>query len=365
VASFEDVGRDIPFGLRTWFILEPVTLAELMDEELAFPSGILLRQDEQGRLAWARQNLPGTSDPAADILTEHWARGRGVQIEHSDRFVVNDLTVELDYDPVEDKCRTKLQAIEPNSVQRYGARKQASKHRGMRSESIGPNVVSSAAPHRAFVVLAQVVFERFAWELPVIRGTLTRRGLCLQPGQAARITHPYLADPQDRTARGISARGAELVRVDKDDRGGTVDIEAISDRLARRRGGYAPAAMISAWDAGTGTATLFTHQFSRQLGERDANAFGIPDAVIVMQTNSAAPSFKRTTVATLTVNASASTSTMTFGDALGFVPTRGDVVLWGDWDNLIASQKTDGFAAVADGGYVDSALTIDAYVYSV
>jgi hypothetical protein len=357
-ASFKTIGEQLKLW-RLYTVLTPTSVKELMEEELQFPNGIMLTQDEQGRLQWSFNAFPTTSDDPAEILQEHWIAGSSVSQEHSARHIVNRYVVEIDYNPIEDKYMTKLDAREPNSIARYGLKEVTSKHRGVRTDMAGGKVVSATSPHTAFPNLCQLRFRRFGFEMATVKGTIGPRGLALLPGQGVKVTQDEIQDTRDQTATGIEDRGCEVEKIDKDDATGQCQVELMYDSVAKKFGGYAPAAYIESW--APNTATVSANRFTDSGdGVTDASLFAVGDKVYVVEGNDTGAD-----VSAVVAISAISGNDISFAAAPLAGIGEGYYIIWAPYDDLLSAQTAKGYVAIEDGGYVDSGDGVEGWDYGI
>ena len=354
--TWELVGQEIKLR-RSWFLLDSIKLSELLDEELAYPHGMMLRQDVEGRLQVTVSAPPSISDIVPEILDEHWTSKSSVREEHAARSVVNQVVIEIDEDPLDGKFRTKIETSEPNSIDRYGAKPLKLKHRGERARYLGSGI-GAGAPAAYFPVLCSLLFQRFAFEQPVVSGSIGRHGFALLVADGIRFSHSLLQDVADRAERGIVERAGSVIKLDKNEVKGQCDIEIQYDRIVGKRGGYAPAAKVQSWDAGTKTATCYAHEFSSSSALTDPQRFAALDKAKLVQANDEDPSLDHMTISAV------SGLTIVFSASPGFTPVDGDLIIWEDYGTLVTAQQAQGYVAVASGGFVDSGDVISAWEFS-
>ena len=348
---------------RTYYLLDPATVADLLDEELKYITPLYLSQDDEGRLTFNRHQPPATSDVLPAILEEHLRRGQAVRQRHGGRAnICNHVRVEVDHNPFTDKYATKLEARERNSIRQYGDKQQSTKHRGLRTIHTPGTAPVSTSPYSAFYSDARDLFERFGWEAPILSIPTGPRVLALMAGDRAALTLPNVQDVLDRSTRGISARGVELLKVDKNLVTGECPIEATHDQQPRKRGGYAPAAEVTAWNAGTNTVTVQANTYSESAkGETDAGFFLAGYNVVVVEWNAGVPTIWHATIASISGNEITFTAAPGMGER---TPAAEDRIIWEDWATETTAQQRAGYAHVSDGGFVDAGDTVTGWNYS-
>jgi hypothetical protein len=349
---------------RVYTLMSPTSLMELLEEELKFPNGIILRQDSEGRIQWQLQAFPLTNETVPSIHDEDWLRRSAAKCSHSSRNIVNRYVFDIDYDPLNDKYQSKVDAREPNSIARYGSKAVTGKHRGIRTDIIGTTISSAGNPFAYFPNLCQIRFQRYGFEMATISGQINMRGLALNPGDSVRVTHGLLQDTYDGTSNdGISNRACEILKVDKDDVRGVVEVEAMYDGLERRFGGYAPAMVISAWVGGAAnTASVYPNALRDSDDGYDSALFARFDVVHYYQGGVRDP------VSNVNIGIS-SVASDGLSVSLNGIPhtsvADGDVLVWASYDKQQASQKNSGYVSISQGGYVDSGSSVKGWDYGI
>lgn len=349
---------------RTYFLLDEDSIKSYMDEELQLPSAVFLRQDEEGRFKWQLQQPPTTSDTPPDVVDEHVRKGTAIRQRHGGRAnLVNDITLEVDFNPFSEKYTTKLTSREPNSIRHHGVKKKQSKHRGIRTIHTPWTPPTSGSPFSAFYSMCRDIFEQWAWEAPIIALQGTARFLSLLPGDQVAATIARLQDVRDRTGRGISSRGCEILKLGKNLVRGECEVELTYDQLPRKIGGYAPSAEVVSWNAGTKTVTVQANSYSdANAGETDAGFFIPTDKVVVVEYDAAAPAVWHATIDSVSGNTITFTASPGGGDR---TPAQYDRIIWEDWGTETTAQQSRGFVHVADAnGYVDGANSVHGWNYA-
>jgi hypothetical protein len=132
------------------------------------------------------------------------------------------------------------------------------------------------------------------------------------------------------------------------------------DSVAKKFGGYAPAAYVESWVANV--ATVSANRFSDSSGsDVDAGRFTAGDVVRVVQGNTESPAVSNA----VAINA-VSGNAINFG-AVEPLPSIGDgyYIVWAGYDNLTSAQQGKGYVAVSDGGYVDATNAVAAWEYGI
>lgn len=368
--GWEDVSSKLPSNKRSYLLHEPTSLLELIDEELKGPATLVLKQDTQGRITISTQNLPGLSDSPVSVLDEHWLRGKNIQQETTDRYVVNSLEVDCDFNPITGKYETKLVANEPNSIQLYGKRARKTKHRGIRSQAMGASISSSAAPRQFFASMASALFYRWGFELPVVVGSIGYRGLALRPGQAVLMTQLDIADVRAWDTKGVTARAGEIIKIDKDQDNGTCSVEIVTDSRAIRATGYAPSAKVQTWVGGSKLAQCYANKRSRttdgQTGGTDAGWFTAGDKCVIFEGNKNNPTVDHVTIAAVGRDiAGGVPRDLELTAVPSFTPVDGTIIAWDDYDTLTSAQQAKLYAAIGSSGFIDSGNSVVVFEYSL
>ena len=352
--SFIRSGRLLSrFGKRTWEFDSPKSVSQVLDEELSLPLGLSLVQDDYGRLSIAETvtGFYGQSYPQVcngDILLN-----TAVEQSFSMQNVINVVRVHCDY--VNGKYLTKLEAREPNSIDRYGEKVLEIKSSSIRSiELAAGNPIASAGDLSSpFVTACRSFFESFAFERPHVSMTLGSRGLSLTGGKPITFNIARTLNSSNSLADGYSNSQAIVTSVQKDDYSGRCKVSIMLDRLNRRNARWAPSLKITAFDATNGIVTYENNDYSTgtvnfQSGldyQDDVDFFQADDAVYVTENDSGAtPTYELRTVSSidkansqLTLNATISPGTFTNG-----------FVVFADYDNAVSNQLLEGYALIAD-----------------
>lgn len=363
-AAIAAAGNRLPLRERTYYLDGEISIRELIAEELKWPQGLILTQDDQGRMQWSIVGIPTVTNSAAlpPILDEHFVGRSAVTTEHGQRHIVNTIETQVDYDLRTRKFRRKIVVREPNSIRLYGERKRSSEHHGIQTARTGQGYVTTLTPETATTMLAEHVFRRFAFEVPTVQGQLSARGMNLRPGQPVLLTSPLVHDPSSQSARGVTGRPAEVMRVSRDLTTRACEVELLCDPSPYRIAGYAPAALINTWSSPT--ATLYPYEFTPYNGsKRDIDYFTVGDEVWVIQGNAASPSAIQVGIATIDYAA----GTMTFDEGLGFTPTNRAIIAWAGYGPITTAQKAKLYCHIcaAGGTTIDSGDLVEGFFYAV
>jgi hypothetical protein len=340
---------------RTYFMLEQETLEKYLNEELEWPSALYLLQNTDGNLSLEFRSTPSSSDNLPDVKDEHIRRGQPIEVSHgASANLVNDITVEIDFNPLTGKYGSKLIAKEANSQRRYGVKSKKSKHRGLRSLATGVGKPTSTSPFSLFVALCRQIFDRWAWEAPTINIKGTNRFFAIRVGDSVTATIGKIGDILSRGAsgRGVTSRAMEVVKNNPNLRTGNCDVEIVSDQLNRKYGGYAPSAEVVSWSAGTKTVIVQANSFTDSTGSSaDASYFSKGDKIYVIEYNASAPSIWQAEIEAVNGNEIQFTSSPGVGDR---TPSQYDRIVFDEWDDQTATQQAQGWAHVSDGGTVSA-----------
>jgi hypothetical protein len=321
-----------------------------------------MRQDEEGRLQWQLQTFPLPNETVPSINDDDWKRAAAAKCSHSLRNIVNRYLFEIDYNPITEDYASKVDAREPNSMARYGDKSVKGKHRGIRTDIVGSAVSSAGNPFAYFPNICQVRFQRFGFEMATISGQINMRGLALNPGDKVRLTHSLLQDTyDDSSTSGISNRGCEIQKVDKDDVRGVCEIEAMYDGLERRFGGYAPALVINAWVGGVANIAT-VHPYELRNAGLDADLWSAGDVCHYYKEGYRDPV---SNVNLAVVGVASNGRSVSLNGVPHTNVTNGDVLVWAAYDSQTNAQKNSGYVCVESGGYVDTANTIPGWDYGV
>lgn len=360
VESFEDVSHALKM-VRSYAIFNPTPLLDLLEEELKFPYGLVLRQNESGQISLKLNLIPIDSDDVPVILNEHWTRAP-ISQRHHIRNVINRYIAKIDYDPITEKFGTVLDAKEPNSIDKYGEKSVQIEHHGIHSDVMGEKISTEGSAHSIYPNLCQIQFYRHAWESPILKGQLTQRGLGLTPGGGLIVTQNDIADPWNSSATGITSRPCGVLRIEKDDVKGLCDVELVYDYKPTRFTSYAPAAVIQTWVSAQNSATIYGHRFSKNTENGDVYHFAADYEVVMVQGNLNVANVEHLSV----LNVDLTTSQIWFNSApSNFTPGDGDFVIWQNYDKLTSNQKGLYYAHVESSNFIDSTNSVPGWDYGI
>lgn len=173
--------------------------------------------------------------------------------------------------------------------------------------------------------------DRFLTPPTVIRVTVPITKITIDVGDIVALTLDNLPSPF-AASRGISARYVEVLQKSVDLVTNTVTLELglTLDRILRARF-IAPAASITAWNAGTLTLTVNASDFTEGTGN-DTDAFTALDAVKIMSADFSTEKHASTI-------ASKTGTTVVLAGAGAYAYAAGDVLILDDYAAATAAQK--------------------------
>ena len=363
--AWTKAGTELPAGSqwRTYFFQESDSILSYINEELEWPTALYLLQDSEGRLSLDFRSPPMLSESLPAVLDEHITAKTARTIDHNGRAgLVNSIEVQIDYNPFTGKYGAKLQGNEPNSIRRYGDKKQSSKHRGIRSLAMTTGKPTSSSPVTGFMVLCRQIFDRWGWEWPTLSLHGMGRFFALGVADHVAVTMGEIQDVLDGTAQGVTARAMEISKLNPNMRSGKCEVDLVYDQFARRYSGYAPAAEVVSWNAGTNTATVQANTYTSAAdGVSDVNYFAATYKVLVVEWDAIAPSVWSATISSISGNEITFTGAPGGGDR---TPAQYDRIIFEDYDTQVAAQQAEQWVHVSSGGYIDAGNLIEGYNYS-
>jgi len=343
---------------RVYFLLDDETLEKLIEEELKWPSSLLLRQGNDGTLSLVRMTTPLLSDTSlTEILPENVVESSTVTVSHSGLSnIVNNIVAEIDYNPFTEKYMTKLQSRENNSIREYGEHSITTKHRGIRSVNTPGQIPKTSTPHSVFMAQSAALFDRWSFETPQYSLTVTMRLFPLDLGDKVSLTLDYVGDATDALVQGLDAKKCEILKANKNLIDGKCSVILTHDQLDRRFSGYAPSAVVTAWNGVTFVATVSAHEHTPSTGTAtDASYFAATDKVVVVQFDSDTPLVFSAEIASVSGNDIEFTAGPGGGDR---TPTALDYIIYEDYDTQAVAQLARFWAHVSSAGYVDVGNTV-------
>lgn len=208
-----------------------------------------------GRLTLARPSLEATGQAAAAMTEANKARiDDRAKSRRSTEYLVNRLTVE---------CRGRQYVFaDAPSISRYGSH-------GITIKA--PDAYSSRIVDASIQPLLTSLIAYFSRPVTIVERTYNASLATLAPGDAVALTDSYFADARAGT-RGVTSQPAWVLSASFDWSSG-VGAVTLCYLGGPAPGIWAPAALVSAYVAGTKTLTCSSHAFSATSEAADASRF--------------------------------------------------------------------------------------------
>jgi len=320
--SFRDLGTG---DLQSWHIDTSKTLSEIIAPELALQGCMI--QTVRGKLTLLRI---GTTE-ASRATTLPVCTKSSMAVKQDRALLINKVVLSSglnvvtgEYARLEDVA----QAVEARLLT-LGVGEVKVEHPGLRFADEGGAVETLSS-------YSQSLFARF--QSPYVIESEFKRTRNIWPGDQVTLTHPKAVSPYTGEP-GIENALCQVLGMERNYQKRTITLRLWLPTQRKQKSAFAPSARVTAWNPGTGVATVAAHTYCTT--SQDIAYFGVGFRVKVVRYNAEAATWEGTITA---LNVTANTMTLGAGILLsdGNPPAANDRVRFVDYADaaLTDIQKT-------------------------
>jgi len=351
--SIESLAQISPAAQMTVMLDKPTKFIEVLGPEMVLRNAYLVLDD--GKLRFRMPTTPGSS-PTHSLTTSGKAGQMGAgdpnrtSSRRTSRLKKNKITVEFNRS-LAGKYRDHISIANLASITDSGG---GGKPITIKARNTtGAKAGGGASIEGLISHLASFALGMFSHELTEVRRTINRKHFDIKPGDTVALTDDHVRDPTDGT-RGVTAYPGWVESVSRDWHTGIGQVCLLLTTMddSTRYGIYSPSALVTAYNTGTGVATVAENEFSLSSEDDDVTHFAVGDKVRFIELSPDDTSSPETWVDEIdSISGNNITTVSNTGSAI-FDADHTYILTSDDRSTAASTQKTDAYIADADDNQV-------------